>query len=59
MHTELLIQVVMDVDAGQEKRNGKYSSRTVLGREPHVALVEYEMYVCLFIFLTWIKIPDG
>jgi hypothetical protein len=27
--------------------------------EPHVTLVEYEMYLRLFIFLTWIKIPDG
>jgi hypothetical protein len=27
--------------------------------EPHVTFVEYEMYLRLFIFLTWIKIPDG
>jgi hypothetical protein len=26
--------------------------------EPHVTLVEYEMYLRLFIFLNWIKIPD-
>jgi hypothetical protein len=26
---------------------------------PHVMLVEYEMYSCLFIFYFWIKIPDG
>jgi hypothetical protein len=26
--------------------------------EPHVIFVEYEMYLRLFIFLTWIKIPD-
>jgi hypothetical protein len=26
--------------------------------EPHVTLVEYEMYLCLFIFLTWIKNPE-
>jgi hypothetical protein len=25
--------------------------------EPHVTLVEYEMYLRLFIFLTWIKNP--
>ena len=27
--------------------------------EPHVTLVEYEMYLRLFIFIIWIKIPDG
>jgi hypothetical protein len=27
--------------------------------ESHVTLVEYEMYLRLFIFLTWIKILDG
>jgi hypothetical protein len=27
--------------------------------EPYVTLVEYEMYLRLFIFLTWIKILDG
>jgi hypothetical protein len=26
---------------------------------PHVMLVEYEMYSRLFIFYFWIKIPDG
>ena len=27
--------------------------------EPHVIFVKYEMYLCLFIFITWTKIPDG
>ena len=27
--------------------------------EPHVTLAKYEMYLCLFIFFIWIKIPDG
>ena len=27
--------------------------------EPHVTLVEYDTYLRLFIFIIWIKIPDG
>jgi hypothetical protein len=27
--------------------------------EPRVILVEYEMYLRLFIFITWIKILNG
>ena len=27
--------------------------------EPHVIVAKYDMYLHLFIFTTWIKIPDG